>query len=500
MLGILRIMLTAKNLLAMAVGVTEGIIVGAIPGLTSVTAITLLLPISFSMPAETALLLLGSAYCGSLYGGAITAILVNAPGTPSAAATCLDGYPLATKGRASEALGMAAFASFFGGEFSALCLLLFAPPIARFALKFGMPEYFAVSIFGLTLIVALSSKSLLKGLISGILGLIVASIGMDPITGYARYSFGLTQLVTGIPLVPALIGLLSMSQALVLAEEQSAVGTVVLKKVGRWLPSVKVFRQHFITLLRSSVIGVVVGAIPGAGGSIASFLAYDDARRSSRNPEKFGTGVPEGVAATESANNAVSGGSLATMLTLGIPGSNVTAVMLGALMIHGLRPGPQFFSATPQIAYTFMYGLLVANAMMLLIGLFFAPYFAHVSTCPNYILIPFIGAFSVVGAFSVQNSVFDVGLMLIFAVIGYAMRRTGFSPVPMVLAMVLGPIAEKGFRTALVLSHGSYAIFFTRPISATLLLLSVLAVLWPLIRERGRGVKSGKKMVEHSGS
>ncbi|MFZ7130954.1 MAG: tripartite tricarboxylate transporter permease [Eubacteriales bacterium] len=482
---IIPLLFRIDNFLWMLFGVTEGIIVGAIPGLASVSAIILVLPMSFALSPDSALLLLGSAYSGSLYGGSIPAILINTPGTPPAAATCIDGYPLAQKGKGAEALGMSVFASTCGGIFSVLCLMFIGPYIARFALKFGMAERFAIAVLGLTLIISLSTKDILKGLISGLTGLILGIVGMDPLTAYSRYTFGFQNLLTGIPLVPALIGLLALSQALILLEENMLFKVKGYNfRIKRWLPSFTIIVKYYKTLLRSSIIGTIVGAIPGAGGSIAAFIAYDDAKKNAIDANNFGKGALGGVAAPESANNAVTGGALATMLTLGIPGSNVTAILLGSLMIHGLRPGPQFFQATPNIAYVFIYGLIVANIMMLMIGFFFAPYFAYGAFIPNQILIPLIATFSIIGAYAVSNSVFDIRLAFIFGIVGYIMRKAKFSPIPMVLGIVLGPIAERGFRTALLMSGGNYLVFLTRPISGVLLILCIASIFLPIYKQR----------------
>ncbi|MFZ7103812.1 MAG: tripartite tricarboxylate transporter permease [Peptococcaceae bacterium] len=472
------------NMLLIVVGTFVGIIVGALPGLTATMATAVLVPITFGMQPISALVLLGAAYCGAIYGGSISAILLNTPGTPSAAATCIEGYPMAQKGEGGQALGMAAIASFIGGIISAAALVLFAPPLAKLALGFGPSEYFLLAVFGLTVIISLSMNSFLKGIIAGIIGLLLGTVGMDPLIGFKRYTFGFINLMSGLPMIPTLVGLLSTSQLFILAEKS---GTKILQTEvfsDKILPKLSELKRLSKTLIRSSIIGIIVGAVPGAGGNISTFMAYDDAKRISRHPHKFGTGIVDGIAATESSNNAVTGGSLVTMLTLGLPGSNTTAVLLGGLMLHGLRPGPSFFVESSNVAYAFMMSLFIANVVMLLMGLLGAKYFIHIVKCPNDILIAVIMLLSVVGSFSISNSIFDVYVMFIMGVAGYILRKIGISPVPLVLAFILGPIAENGLQRSLYMSDGSIIIFFTRPICIILIILTIISVMLPILRER----------------
>jgi putative tricarboxylic transport membrane protein len=419
-----------------------------------------------------------------MYGGSISAILLNTPGTPAAAATCIEGYPMAKNGQAGEALGMAAVASYFGGTVSVIALIFLAPPLASFALKFGPLEYFFLALCGMSIVISLSDKSMTKGFIAAVLGLLFGTVGMDPIVGFERYTFGSLNVMTGLPLVPTLVGLLSTSQLFLLAEEKSQTILRVSKILGKVVPTWADIKRLKAVLIRSSVIGTIIGALPGAGANISTFLAYDDAKRISKHPEKFGTGIVDGIAATESANNAITGGALATMLTLGIPGSNTTAILLGGLMIHGLQPGPGFFAQSTVVAYTFMVGLLLSNFVMLAFGLIFVRAFMHVVKIPNNILIAVVMMLSVVGSYAINNSFFDVSLMLAFGVVGYVLRKGDISVVPIVLGLVLGPIAEKGLRRAIVLSKGSYMQFFlSRPISIILALLTVLFIVWPIIKK-----------------
>lgn len=471
------------NLFALFVGTAFGIVIGALPGLTSTVAVAVLLPVTFSMDPGTGLILLGSTYGGAMYGGSISAILLNTPGTPAAAATCIEGYPMAKKGRAGEALGMAAVASFIGGTLSIIALIFVAPPLAKVALTFGPLEYFFLALCGMSIVISISANSLTKGFISAIIGLLLGTVGMDPIVGFERYTFDSINLMMGLPLVPTLVGMLSTSQLLLLAEEKSQTILKVNTVSGKICPSWADLKRLKAVLIRSSLIGIVVGALPGAGANISTFLAYDDAKRISKHPEQFGTGIVDGIAATESSNNAITGGAMATMLTLGIPGSNTTAIMLGGLMIHGLQPGPGFFTDASGSAYTFMAGLLIANFIMLAIGLLAVRAFMHVVKIPNNVLIAVVMVMSVVGSYAINNSMFDVGLMLVFGVIGYLLRKGGFNVVPIVLGLVLGPIAEKGFRRAIVLSKGNFFGFFmSRPISVVLAIVTLIFIGWPIYK------------------
>lgn len=468
----------------MLLGVITGIIFGAIPGLTGATTVAVLLPLSFALEPTAALLLLAGGYAGAMYGGSISAILLNTPGAPPAAATALDGYPLARQGRGGEALGIAAFASGFGGFVSAVILILCAPIIANFAINFGAPEYFLLAVFGLTAIASVGGKSLVKGFASGIIGMLIGSVGQDPILGYPRYVFGNSNLLGGFALVPILIGILSLAQLFNFIDEKSESVLMVEKIVGRILPTFSVLKKLKSTLLISSLIGTIVGAIPGEGATVASFLAYNRARNSSKHPEKFGTGMIEGVAAAESANNGCTGGSLTTMFTLGIPGSASTAIMLGALMIHGLRPGPMFFTKTGDIAYTFMAGFLLANILMVLIGLSCSRFYVHLVKVPKSILVPPILAICVLGSYSLNNSMFDVAVMFFAGVFGYLLYKLGFNPVALTLGFILGPLAESNFRRALLVSDAGIFVFLTRPISVILICITVLTLILPYIQTK----------------
>ena len=483
--------LTPMNMLVMLAGVVVGTIVGAMPGLTATVAVIILLPFTYGLAPVPALILLGASYCGSMYGGSISSILINTPGTPAAALTAMDGFPMARKGRAGEALGMAAFSSWFGGTLSVVMLLFFAETLARIAMRFGPPEFFLLAVFGLTIIISLSKEDPLKGVISAMIGLLMGTVGMDMFNGYRRFTFGSLSLMSGMSLVPVLIGLLSIPHIFNLAKEaEKSILREEAEVHDRVVPSFKEMKRLLPCLLRSSIIGVLVGALPGAGGSVATFIAYDAEKKASKTPELMGKGCVDGIAAAESSNNGVTGGALATMLTLGIPGSPVTAVMLGGLMMKGISPGPIFFETASLTAYTFIMGLFPANLMMLIIGLVGAKYFIKLVKCPTQVLISIILVLAAVGSFAVNNDIFDVFLMFGTGLLAYAMTLLKIDPMPAVLGFILGPIAEKGIRQTAIITQNDYSVFFRRPASQVLLVLIVISILYPIISERLRRKKS----------
>ncbi|MFZ7103837.1 MAG: tripartite tricarboxylate transporter permease [Peptococcaceae bacterium] len=488
-LGGLMSALTFQNIFICFIGNLIGILFGAMPGLTGSLAIAVLIPVTFGMDPINGLLLVASAYCGAMFGGSISAILINTPGTVAAAATCLDGYPMAKQGRGGEALGMAAYASFFGGIFSTLALLLFGPPIANLALKFGPSEYCALGLMGIVIIVSISMDSLVKGLISGVIGLLLGTVGADQIVGFGRFAFGSTYLLSGINLLAALIGLFSVSQIIILAEETGGQILEVNKISDKVLLSLKQLKGSLLPMLRGSIIGTLIGALPGAGATIATFLSYDINKRYSKNPEKYGTGFIEAVASCESANNGVTGGAFTTMLTLGIPGNEATAIMMGGLMILGLRPGPSFFVEGSNIAYGFIMGLLICNLIMLLLGLSVSKYFAKLVRCPNSVLVACIAVLCVIGTYAINNSMLDVLVMFIMGILGYLMKKAGFSPVPVVLGMILEPIIESNLHRSLLISKGGWSIFVTRPLTLLFLLITIVVVALPFIKQKGKSRK-----------
>ncbi|MDI9370740.1 MAG: tripartite tricarboxylate transporter permease, partial [Synergistota bacterium] len=463
-------------LFTITAGSVVGIIVGAMPGLTATMAVALLIPVTFGMPPLLGLSLMGGVYCGGMYGGAISAILLSTPGTPAAAATSFDGYPMARQGKGGTALTVAAWSSFWGGIISTFALLFMAPTLAHFSLRFGPPEYFVLSIMGLSSIVTLTRGSMVKGLISGFLGLIVATVGMDPLSGYMRFTFGQIDLFDGVPFMPALIGLFSISQILDLTAETR----IALDDDGISLGSIKRSRMPKGlggTIVQGGLIGTIVGMLPGAGATISAFISYNFAKQGAPDPETFGKGNPKGVAAAESANNGCVGGSIIPLLTLGIPGNSVAAALMGGLMIQGLIPGPELFTRYGTLTYGFILSLFIANLVFLVLGLYLAPYFARVTTTPNALLIPGIVMLSVIGSYAINNNLFDVWLMLGFGIAGYFLDKGGFSTGALVLGLILGPIAELGFGQSLILSQGSPLIFFQRPLCLALWAITLVLMI-----------------------
>jgi putative tricarboxylic transport membrane protein len=476
---------TPINLLAIVAGVFAGLLIGGLPGLTANLGVALLLPVTFGMDVAPALLMLSSLYTAAIYGGSFAAILLHTPGTSASAATAIDGFALTQRGEFNKALRIATFSSVVGGVASALALLLIAPPLSRLSLAFGPSEYFMLAVFGLTVIGTLASGNIVKGLIAGVAGLWLSTVGADLDSGFPRYTFGIFALLSGINFVPAVIGLFSMSQALLMCEE--ALKSIQQEQVGarerwRFLPRLAELKRISPTMARSSVIGVLVGILPGAGGDIGSWVSYNEAKRFSKTPDEFGKGSIIGISASETANNAVTGSSLIPLLTLGIPGSATAAILLGALIIHGLLPGRTLFTDHADVTYTVIFGFLLANVVMGIVGMSIGRYMAKLARLPNYVLIPMIIALSVVGSYSLGNNFFDVQTMLIFGLLGYLMRKGGFPPAPMILGLILGPIAETGFRQSVVLARGNVVEYIlSSPISLVLFaatLLSIASAVW----------------------
>lgn len=491
---------TLTNMGLLLFGVVAGIIVGAMPGLSVNIGIVILMPMTFSFQGITGILMLLGVYCGAIYGGSISAILLKTPGTPASAATTLDGYPMAiANGQPGRALGISTFASMFGGIFSALMLVIFSPLLAKVAVSFSAAEYFALAVFGISLITSVSGKSVFKGLLGGILGLLIATIGIDAFSTTMRFTFGSRYLSGGISFVPVLIGLFAMSQALLTIEEglkeNVMEGNVRIKRV---FPDKKDLKTIFPTVLRSSVIGTFIGAIPGTGGDIASFISYNEAKRWSKRKEQFGTGIPEGVAAPEAGNNAVSGGALIPLLTLGIPGDGSTAIMLGCLMIQGIAPGPLLFKENAPAVYSIFIGLLVANTMMGCLGFSSLRLFAKVIKIPPRLLTPVIIMLCVIGSYCINNSFNDIIVMNIFGILGYILTKLDFSMSPIVIGIILGKMAENNLRRALIISNGSMAAILTRPITAAFLIIGTVTLLAPVVSEVLKGAGERGKKDENS--
>ncbi|MFC0059464.1 tripartite tricarboxylate transporter permease [Vibrio inusitatus] len=468
-------------LAAIAVGVIGGVMIGLLPGLTSTMAVALLIPVTFSMPPQVGLGMLGGIYVASTYSGAISAILLNIPGTSAAVATLLDGHPMSKSGQSTRALALATFASCIGGFVSVGALLLIAPSLAELSLMFGPTEYFLLAVFGITVIASLSAGAIEKGLIAGACGLLMATVGVHPLTGEMRFTFDSPALYDGIPLIVSLIGLYSIPEVInIIArrKHQSSMQSSMGKRNPfAYLP--EMLKQKF-NLVRSSIIGVIVGIIPGVGCSVGGILSYDAAKRASKTPEKFGKGSSEGLVASETANNAVTGGTLIPLLTLGIPGNPVTAVLLGGLMIHGLRPGAELFTINADITYGFILSLFVANLLFVPVGLFVAKYCSRVIHLPHSILAAAILALAVVGSYSIRGAIEDIYIMLFVGGVGFLMQIMHIPRAPMVLGLVLGTMAEGELARSLALVHNDVGAFatqmVTRPISIIIIMLCVYSL------------------------
>lgn len=488
------------NLAGMALGIVVGLVIGAIPGLNPPMAIALLIPITFYTPPETSLIMLSSVYAAGIYGGSFSAILMRAPGTSASAATAIEGWEMTVRGKGMDAIRISTFASVSGGILSAVVLLLVAPPAAKIALLFQPSEYFLVALLGLCSIASVSFKSLTKGLISGFIGVFLSTIGIDIKSGFPRFTYGSGALQGGIGIIPAIIGLFAVAQALEIAREDPSKAIVLGGKKERigwnvW-PKFSVIMKLKWSLVRGWIIGLIVGTIPAAGASIASWIAYGDEVRRSKPGDQFGKGEPKGVAACEAANNSTTGTSMIPMFILGIPGGISAAVILGALMIHGLNPGLQLFTETPQVVYPIIWGFLVANFLMGFFAIPLARNMVYLTYFPRGLLSPLILICAVTGVYTASSNMYDVWIMAFFGILGYFMNKHDFVPAGTLLGLILGPICENGFRDWLIISHGHPMIFMLkRPVSDILLILIALTILFSLkntkrvMRNRSLGQK-----------
>lgn len=488
----LGLLFNPENFLWMNIGVFIGAVFAAIPGLSVILCIILFLPFTYKMTAIPGMMFLLGIYCAGGYGGSVSAILINTPGTPHAATTMLDGYPLSQKGRTKAALKIALYASAFGGVFSALMLLFLAPQVAEVSSNLGTPAYFLVCLFGLTIIAGISGKSMIKGIISACIGLFISCIGSDPMTSYDRYTFGITRLYMGLDLAICLIGLFALIEILKKAEKKP--GRLILD-ADRMKDDGKITKDEYkrmaLPVLMSSIIGTIIGIIPGTGASMASWFSYDRAKAISKHKEEFGHGSVEGIAAAESANNAVTGATLIPLLTLGIPGDGCVAIMLSALMINGLNPGLSLFTTDGDVMYAIMIGLLFVNLFMLIQGKLLTRLFAKVVSIPQEILTPIIVIFCFAGAYSINKSYFDVMVTLVFAVIAWVLYKLDFPSVPILLGLVLGNMTETNFRRALELSNGDPMIF-TRDIYCKVFILLIAAAVAMIIKSKMGERKAAK--------
>lgn len=464
-----------------------GVIIGALPGLNATTGAALLLPFTITMDPIPAIAILTTIYCAATFAGAITAILINTPGTSASATTCLDGFPLAQRGEAGRALGMATVSSTIGGIISVVCLMLAAPLMARMAYNFAPPEYFALTVFGISMLATIGDGTPLKNIIAGALGILLATVGKDLLTTVERFTFGFNELSEGIGFVPVMIGIFGISELLVQAERLQAERKLIQMRAIK-LPSREDYRKVWKTILRSSGIGTFIGILPAEGATVASMIGYNEARRWSKTPEEFGKGSVEGIAGSEAANNSATGGAMVPTLALGIPGSPTAAVILAGLMVHGLQPGPTMFTEQAEFAYAIFWAMLLVNVTFIFVGLFGAKLFARVTFVPVQILWPIVFTFSIVGAYALDQSMLDVYIALAAGVIGYFMRRFGYSVVPLAIGLILGGMLEKRLGQSLIMLDDQWWLMLTRPLSLLFFTLTILALfgpyVWRLFKQR----------------
>ena len=470
------------------IGAAGGVLLGAIPGMTATMGVALLIPFSFGMDLIPSVGLLLGIYCGGMYGGSISAILIHAPGTPAAAATLLDGYPMAKKGEAGKALSVAMFASFCGGVIGALIMTFLSPMVAKVAMKFTSAEMLMLAVFGLSVIISISGKSIAKGLISAFFGMLLCTVGVDPTYSRQRFTFGVKSLKGGLSFIPVLIGLFAIAEVIagverIIAGRESAQEKST-EKITRVLPDGKTIRKITPNILSGGIIGTFIGAIPGAGGDIAVFVSYAFNKGISKHPEKWGTGIPNGVAATESANNGCSGGAMIPLLSLGVPGDSVTAILLGAFIMKGITPGPMMYVSELPTVYKVFAALMLANLCMLIVGCLGVRIFAKIVSLEKKVLYPIILIISLLGAFSINKNVFDVGVCVVFGVIGWLMNKYEFPLSPILLALILGPMCEQNFVRFMDLNNGNFGAILHYPIAIGFFVVAVAVVIISLLNQR----------------
>ena len=475
--------LTPVNLLYCLIGVTLGTIVGILPGLGPVSSIALLLPLTYKTDLLSAVIMLSGIYYGVQYGGTITSVLMNIPGEASTVVTCIDGYQMAKKGRAGAALGIAAFGSFIAGTFGIILLMFLAPPLAKIALMMGPPEYTALMIMGLSLVIYLSSKSMIKSLMMGVLGLLLGTIGMDPISGQIRFGMGIKNLMDGVDLAPMAMGLFGLAEVFMLIESKEGHNEFlnVKTKLREILPNRKDWKESFFPITRGSVSGFLMGILPGGGAVMASFISYAMEKRLSKHPGKFGTGAIEGVAGPESSNNAAAIGAFVPLLTLGIPANVVMALLIGAFMIHGVNPGPLLLRDNPVLFWGIITSMYIGNILLLIQNVPLIGLFVKILKVPPKIMAPLITVICFIGAYSINNSVSGILIVIIFGTMGYLMRKFRYDPAPLILAFVLGPLMEDTLRQSMMLFRGDILQIFQRPIATALLGITFFLIISPLI-------------------
>lgn len=491
----MAILLDPYMLWLILAGTVLGVTVGALPGLSGSTTAALLLPLTVGMGPVASIAFLGSIYCAANFGGSITAILINTPGDPSASATAYDGYPMAVRGEAGRALGMSTVASAIGGIFSVAVLIVAAPLLARAAYNFGPPEYFALALFGLSMLGAVGSEVGLRNLIAGAFGVLLATVGLDLTTGVERFTFGLPELSEGLSLVPVLVGLFAISEMLTQATQLHLVRERLALNAVR-LPSRDDFRKCAKSIGLSSVLGTFIGVLPALGATTAALIAYNETKRWSKHKPEFGKGAIEGVAGPEAANNAAVGGSMVPTLALGIPGSTTTAIILAGLIVQGVRPGPHLFTEQPILLYAVFASMLAANLIYLALGLFAAKAFARITLIPDAILWPAVFVFAVIGAYGQDQSIADVWVMLAFGAVGFLLRRYGFSPAPLVMGLVLGKMVEETLKQSLLIFDQNWLLFFSRPIVVALFAVTLLSMSAPMLAGRVRQALRREKRLD----
>ena len=476
-------------LLLIVLATLGGILVGALPGLNATNGVALLLPFTITMEPIAAIAVLTTIYCAATFAGAITAILINTPGTSASATTCLDGYPLAQRGEAGRALGMAAVSSTIGGIISVICLMAAAPLLAGAAYKFAPPEYFALTVFGLSMLASIGEESSIKSIMSGAFGVLLATVGIDLLTTVERFTFGMNELTEGIGFVPVMIGVFGIAELLTQAGQLGIVRERITLRAIQ-LPSKADYQKTWKAILRSSGIGTFIGILPAEGATIASMIGYNEAKRWSKTPEEFGKGSIEGIAGSEAANNSATGGAMVPTLALGIPGSPTAAVILAGLMVHGLRPGPTMFTEQSTFVFAIFWSMLLVNVLFFFVGLYGARIFARATLIPLTILWPMVFLFSMVGAYALDQSMIDVWIALIFGVIGYLMKRYGFSVVSLAIGLILGGMLEKRLGQSMVMLDEQWWLIATRPLSLLFLVLTVLALAGPSLLRKIKSIKS----------
>ncbi|NVO12623.1 MAG: tripartite tricarboxylate transporter permease [Rhodoplanes sp.] len=468
------------NLLFALIGCTLGTLIGVLPGIGPAAGTAILIPIAMAISPTSAIIMLAAIYYGAMYGGTITSVLINTPGEAASAVTCLDGYAMAKQGRAGAALAVAAIGSFVGGTVAVGGLVLVALPLTRFALRFGPPEFFALMIVGLSLVTGLAGRSLVRALLSAILGLMIAQVGIDPVMGAPRFTFGHVELMDGFGIVPVVMGVFGIGE--ILFNVEAGAMAVFSPQISRLMPSRADLDASKWPIVRGTVVGFLMGLIPGVGAIVPTFVSYAMEKRLSKTPERFGTGMIEGVAGPETANNAYANAALIPLFTLGIPGSPTTAILMGAFMMNGLVPGPMLFKEHGEFAWAVIASLYIGNIILVILNLPLIPLWVKFLKIPYGILMAIVFGFSVIGVYSLNSSVFDIGIMLGFGIIGYAFRKMDIPLAPMILTFVLGPLMERGLRQSLEMSQGDISILVTRPLSATLLVIATLVIVSSMFR------------------